>query len=346
MKKCLGTTLFSFVFFSHAIVDKVEDQGWTRVYKQTFTPHEMRKNSHKESVIFSQINLSVFNQLLFSWNAMRPQKGLFTFYAQVRDAKTKRWYNYHKMIQWGKGLQKSFFNRTKGSLFCYARLEVQTPHKADGFRIKVVAQEQGDLKLIESLIASVTNFDQFKPERYSERGKGLKTYILTGVPKASQFLVNHPRADHLCSPTSLSMIIGSLRGKRVDPLICAYQVYDEGLDVFGNWGFNVAHAYEHCGHKIQFYVTRLSSFTALYELLHQKIPVAVSVRGPLKNAPKPYEQGHLLVVIGWDAKKKKVICHDPAFDEHGRVYMEYDVHDFVIAWERSRRLTYKPHLIS
>ena len=335
-----------YLFQLQAIVGTIEDQGWTRVYKQSFTPHEMRRNGKKEAVLFYQTKLPIFNQLIFSWNAMRPKKGLFTFYAQVRDAKTGRWYNYHKMIEWGKGVQKSFFNRTDGSLFCYARLEVETQHKADGFRIKAVASNANDLKLLQSLIASVSNFDKFKPERYSERGKGLKTYVLTGVPKASQFLVNHPRADALCSPTSLSMMIGSLKGKTIDPLICANLVYDEGLDVFGNWGFNMAHAYEHCGHKVQFYATRLSSFAALHKLLHQKIPVAVSVRGPLKNAPKPYDQGHLLVVIGWDAEKKKVLCHDPAFDEHGRVYMEYDIHEFVIAWERSRRLTYKPHLIS
>ena len=49
-------------------------------------------------------------------------------------------------------------------------------------------------------------------------------------------------------------------------------------------------------------------------------------------------------MVGWDAKKREVICHDPAFDTVDQVYTRYDIHEFIVAWERSRRLTYKTQL--
>jgi hypothetical protein len=337
--------LFLCSFFLKATILKVEDQEWAWTYRQCFTSHEMRKNSHKQEVLFTQISIAPFTQLIFAWNAQRPQKGYFTFYAQVRDAKTKRWYSYHKMIDWGQSVQRSHFNRSEGSAFHYARLELENWRKADGFRVKAVAHHHQDLGLLKGLIAATSDHTKFKPEPWSEHAKGLKSIMLKGVPKTSQILVDHPKADVLCSPTSMSMVIGSLKRKKVDALSFADHVYDQGLNAFGNWSFNTAHAYEFCDHKVLFYPTRLSSFTSLYNILKNKIPAVVSVRGPLKDAPKPFEKGHLLVVIGWDAQKKQVICHDPAFDSDQAVLARYDVHEFIRAWERSRRMTYKPHLI-
>ena len=74
--------------------------------------------------------------------------------------------------------------------------------------------------------------------------------------------------------------------------------------------------------------------------LAQGIPVTVSVRGTLDGAPKAYDNGHLLVIVGWNAKKKAVICHDPAFDNHQYVLKQYPVQSFIRAWENSRRLAY------
>ena len=78
----------------------------------------------------------------------------------------------------------------------------------------------------------------------------------------------------------------------------------------------------------------------MYTLLQRGIPVVVSVRGPLQGAPRPYAGGHLLVVVGWDAEKQQVLCHDPAFASDAKTAKGYNIKDFLEAWERSTRLIY------
>ena len=85
---------------------------------------------------------------------------------------------------------------------------------------------------------------------------------------------------------------------------------------------------------------RLNSFAQLHASLQRKTPVIVSVRGWLGGAPKVYENGHLMVVVGWDAHKRQVICHDPAAKKVSQVVHAYAIRDFLAAWERSRRLSY------
>lgn len=338
--------LFFISFISlQATLLKVEKEGWTNVYKIKFTKEEQENNSHKKSIICQRSNVTAFTQMIFSWNALRPQKGKFTFYVQVKDKKTQKWDKWLKMVEWGNGIQQSFFDRGNHSLFNYARLEASGPLGADGFRIKIVASNDRDLSLIKYLVISLSDFNNFIPEPYVKRAQGLNSFMLKNVPQESQMILEHPKASVLCSPTSISMIIGSVTGNNIDPLICAKSVHDTGLDIYGNWSFNIAHAFEKSRGKALFYATRLKSFNSLYKLLKKQVPVAVSVRGPMKGAATPYDKGHILVVVGWDAKKRKVICHDPAFDSKDQVFTKYDIHDFIVAWERSRRLTYKTQLI-
>lgn len=318
----------------------LQDYGWSQVYMHRYSEHEMQKNSDKKELIITQLTTLPFNQLIFSWNAQRPQEGYFTFSCQVRDAQTNQWYDYLTMINWGDKLQKSHFSRAQNCAFYYARLEIENNRKADGFRIKVQATDQHDLGLVKALFASVSDMSLFAPEPWAQQGKNLETLILKNIPQTSQFLIDHPKADVMCSPTSVSMVVGSLKRTKLDPLLFADAVYDQGLNAFGNWAFNTAHAYELCNGQVLFYPARLGSFTDLYQLLEQKIPVVVSVHGPLKDAPRPYQKGHLLVVVGYDAHNKKVLCHDPAFETDTAVAMAYDLHEFVRAWERSKRMVY------
>jgi hypothetical protein len=128
--------------------------------------------------------------------------------------------------------------------------------------------------------------------------------------------------------------------KHFDFINFARKAHDTGLDAYGSWPFNTATAFEYCKGKFLFRVQRLASFADLHEFLNRKIPVIVSVRGNIKGAAKEYDQGHLLVVVGWDKEQKKVLCHDPAFKANNKVCVAYDLCSFLAAWERSRRLAY------
>ena len=164
--------------------------------------------------------------------------------------------------------------------------------------------------------------------------------VVKNVTKISQFALNHADSSRICSPTSCTMLTRYLTGYLIDPIDFAKKSYDKGLDAYGSWPFNMAHAFEHSNGKNWFFNTRLNSFTELHRQLTRNIPVVVSVRGTLPGAPKSYNQGHLLVVIGWDAQKKQVVCHDPASEKHYQTLKQYAFNDFIKAWELSHRLVY------
>ncbi|MFT6765835.1 MAG: hypothetical protein ACJAZS_000729 [Alteromonas naphthalenivorans] len=336
--------LFLFIF---TVTSVIAQEPWAHTYKHIYSVNQMRQNKRKDMVQISNHKSLPFTQLVFSWNAYRPQRGTFTFYARVKDKKTQTWDQWHKMVEWGSDIQKSHFSRGKHSVFNYARLEMEKNRKGDAFQVKVMRDgKKASLGHLKGVMVTAADFTRFTIEPYNQRGKNLDSCRVAHVPKKSQIMIDHPRCNALCSPTSVSMVVEAITGKPIEPLSFSSYVYDEGLDVFGNWGFNMAHAFEESRNRALFYTTRLGSFNELHALLKQNIPVAVSVRGAIPGAKKDYNNGHLLVVVGFDAKNKKVLCYDPAFDTHDEVGRKYDLQHFIVAWERSHRLTYKPEVLS
>ena len=127
-------------------------------------------------------------------------------------------------------------------------------------------------------------------------------------------------------------------------LAFADNVFDPGLGgdsgSYGNWSFNVAELYRKCNGKILFSVARMNAFLDLYEKLLDGCPVIVSVRGKLAGGQKEYNNGHLIVVVGFDPKDKCVICHDPAFYTDKSTLIKYKLETFLRGWESSNRLAY------
>ena len=259
---------------------------------------------------------------------------------RARDAKSKQWGSWHKMMAWGAGVQRSFYDESAGlSKYCHVRLETGEK-QADAFHIKVVPHEGASLIGLKAVFVSLSDFIKFKPEKIDRQGLRLPSLLINNVPKVSQFALNHSKNGSLCSTTSCSMLLGYLLGQEVDPLDFAENSYDNGLGVYGSWPFNMAHAFERSGGQVYFAAARLNSFTGLYQRLQQGIPVVVSVRGYLAGAPKVYSNGHLLMVIGFDAERQRVICHDPAFPSDDKTFTSYPLKGFLAAWERSHRLAY------
>lgn len=313
---------------------------WTWLYHKIFAPQEQAQHDIKKEITLAKINVSLFSQLVMSWNAQRPQTGHFSFWVQVRDASNGIWGKWHRMIDWGDKVQRSYLSKPGGlSEYLHVRLEVPKG-KADGFRIKVVATEGVPLSLVHSLSICLSDFARFIPEIVNDTHTQLPSLHIGGVPKKSQFMLDHPRKEVLCSPTSCSMLVGFLTNTSIEPTDFASLSFDEGLNAYGSWPFNMAHAFERCKGKIHFATARAPSFKELYHKLAQGIPVAVSVRGPLEGAASGYNSGHLLLVIGWDRARQSVICHDPAFEYDHIVEKRYPLSSFLKAWERSHRLVY------
>lgn len=312
-------------------------QEWTSLHRKFFSTQELLANKHKHKIVYSKLDLPNFTQLIFSWNAARPLHGYFTFWVQVRDSHTKKWTQWFKMIEWGKGVQRSFKSDLyRGIEYIHVRLETGK-HFGDGFRIKVEPQGGADLSYLQGMNVALSDLTLFAAENKIHY---LPSIMVKGVPTFSQFLLDHPRNAALCSPTSSAMVCSYLLQRIIDPLEFAEGSYDYGLEVYGSWPFNTAHMFEISQGEIHSCVCRLPSFKHLYKELSKGLPVIVSVRGPLQGSATPYSGGHLLVVVGWDAKTNEVICHDPAFDSSKAVIKRYPLQDFLLAWERSHRLAY------
>jgi len=334
-KQCIFTVLLW-----SAGCGAVELVPWTWSLHKTFKHKPTQRN--KKHVVFAYTDMKPFTQMLFSWNAERPKEGYYRFWAQIRNAATKKWHAWHKMIDWGYQVQRSYYENGSKDETTYAHVRLEAPHSsyADGVRFVVTPVGGAEVQQIQSINLSLSNMKGFTSEVGSKKFESLSSVFIKNVPLQSQMTLDHPKKEILCSPTSCSMVLSYLLKKPIQPELFAEGSFDAGLNFYGSWPFNTAHAYELSKGLFHFHVTRLHSFIQLYKKLKENMPVVVSVRGVLKGAPKEYTNGHLLVVIGYDQHSKKVIVHDPAIADNHEVLKSYELSSFLRAWERSRRLAY------
>ena len=118
-----------------------------------------------------------------------------------------------------------------------------------------------------------------------------------------------------CSPTSMSMIVGywAHDSGPCEPRVRAAVdgVYDWIYDGHGNWPFNTAYA---ATRDLEAMVVRLRSLADAEPWIAAGVPVAVSYAwkpGELTGAPVRSSEGHLGVLVGFDANGNPVV-NDPA----------------------------------
>jgi hypothetical protein len=285
-----------------------------------------------------------FNELILSWNALRPLAGKITFHVSVKHAVWSPW---HRIAEWGADTQKTFINKLNPYVHTkYVRVEMQRNILASAFRIKAVFSGGASKRSLNALFACASNLRMYRQNRTPIDKPSL---LVKGVPQQSQMVIAHPRARDLCSPTSTSMIVQYFSHKLygVKPsgmhdyvINFAGKVHDNGvLGIYGNWPLNVAQAHDASNGHIFYRVERLNSFSELYEYISQGIPVAVSVRR-LKGGATPYSAGHFMVIVGWDNARNAIICIDPAFHGNRKTLKRYKLSHFLDAWGRSCNLTY------
>lgn len=330
-----------FLYITALLSCTLLDAQWASLFHKKVTPQEAMVAQHQNRYFFCQEQVPLFTQLIFSWNAIRPPKGYFEFFVQARNEQTKKWGVWHRALRWGRGIQSSHATSSDGfTKYEHVRLETEHAEYADAFRLKVVGRHGASCANLKAVSITTINMRQFRTELLGGGLMQLPSVYLSRVPELSQMAVNHKDNKRICSPVSCTMLTQYLMGSPIDPIAFANASYDTGFDAYGNWAFNVASAFEFCKGRYWFFHTRLNSFTDLHKQLMRGIPAVVSVRGELPGAPQSYPHGHLLVVVGWDNKSQRVICHDPAMGIPGKTMRAYRLKDFVKAWEQSRRLAY------
>lgn len=160
---------------------------------------------------------------------------------------------------------------------------------------------------------------------------------LLSVPGCSQ-MVYPDGGEVWCSPTSTSMVLGYLTGDAgpCEPRVRAAVegVYDWVYDGHGNWPFNTAYA---ASQGFEGYVARFTSLERAEEFVKAGVPVIMSIawgNGELTGADIDSTNGHLLVLVGFDAAGNPIV-NDPASPMNETVQRTYLRSEFEPLWLQS-----------
>lgn len=294
-------------------------------------------NLNLASYIWEERETIPFDELIISWNMMRPQYGEFHIQTSVRiENEWSPWFLY---ASWGSNGQKGGNVSAENYPIQIKQdiLQIVGGMKAEGFRISIEASEGAFIEECYSIHACASSIADLFTESFVK----IPCHIDLKVPLISQMALPHPRHRDMCSAVATSSAVSYLLNKnRIDPIFFALQARDEAFDIFGNWVLNTAHASAVLGKDWRCWVQRLKGFDEIYAKLQDNIPVVVSVRGPLTGSALPYNQGHLLTVKGYMPKERKVLCMDPAFSEDTATNVCYDLQDFMEAWSRRQYIAY------
>jgi hypothetical protein len=144
------------------------------------------------------------------------------------------------------------------------------------------------------------------------------------VPECSQ-MVYPDGGEVWCSPTSTAMALGywANDGGACEPRLRAAVegVYDWIYDGHGNWPFNTAYA---ATQGMEGYIARFTSMAQVEEWIAAGVPVIFSFswKNDLTGAPSPSSNGHLAVIVGFDAEGNPVV-NDPAATTNDAVQRTY-----------------------
>ena len=288
------------------------------------------------SYIWEEENTIPFDDLIISWNAMRPQYGGFHIAISV---KTESWTPWFLYASWTSAGQRGgmAFPRDVPLKIELDIIELLNGVTATGFRIRLEAVDGAVLDEFYFLHACASRPSALQVEDKAIGGPAVDL----NVPLVSQFVLPHPRHRDMCSASSTSAAVSFLLKKNcIDPIFFAIQARDEASDIFGNWVLNMAHASSIMGKEWCCWVQRLQGFDDIYARLRNGTPVVVSIKGALKGALYPYENGHLIVVKGFNPEDNKVLCMDPAYPQDIDTNVSYDLKDFLAAWSRRKYIAY------
>ncbi|UUZ57724.1 peptidase C39 family protein [Nocardioides sp. B-3] len=147
-----------------------------------------------------------------------------------------------------------------------------------------------------------------------------------------------------CSPTSTAMVLAyyglqpgpftDITAGHADARVdhTARPVFDHAYDGTGNWAFNTAYASTLTTGDA--YVTRLPDLRAAEDYILAGVPLVASVafgRNQLTGAPISTSNGHLMVIVGFEADGD-VVVNDPAGADNSAVRRVYDRDEFEDIW--------------
>jgi hypothetical protein len=288
--------------------------------------HHHPVDSPLETYEWEVSGVAPFEQLIVSWNAVRPQAGKFTIFVSLQVGEWSPWLPY---AVWEAGSQHGFTGK-EWNIAVDLNAVNAVGAQADGFRIRVEARKGAEMKDFRALHACTSiPSDIVTPAYFTAPPLCLEVKGLSQKPRQG-------------SPTSTAAVVRYLTGDNsLDPALFAERCRDRRFDVFGNWTLNVAAAYHELRETPYWcWVQRLDGFEPILDALEKGFPTVISVSAPLPGSTGAYPLGHLIAVIGFDPQKQQVLCMDPAFSTNEKTLVRYDLNDLLEAWARQQYISY------
>jgi hypothetical protein len=272
-----------------------------------------------------------FTQAIPSWNADTPPGTWVEVQLRARlDSGWTRWYNMGVWASDSSTITPHSVGRQTGS---NGRVSTDTlllgtsarPLGAGAFQLKVrlFSANRGEAPTVRNAAVAISTTPArpavLAPGQESRWNKVLQ------VPECSQ-MVYPDGGEVWCSPTSTSMVLGYWAGgngsceRRVRAAVDG--VYDSLYDGHGNWPFNAAYA---ASQGMEGYIARFTGLADAEPWIAAGVPVIFSFgwgRGQLSGAPISSSNGHLAVLVGFDASGNPIV-NDPAAPANESVQRTY-----------------------
>ncbi|KRE95722.1 hypothetical protein ASG76_08915 [Nocardioides sp. Soil774] len=281
--------------------------------------------------------------LVPTWEATTPGRSLVRVEVRARaaDGRTGSW---DTMADWSLRTRPVPRTTYSGQTDDLGRVSADTWYAADAVtawqvRVTLMRPRGSSLPVSLERVGAVASVDASAPRPTSRPGPAAGTVL--DVPTYSQMVHagHYPQwgggGEAWCSATSTAMVLAyygvapaptGITPGHVDAVVdhTAKMVYDHGYRGTGNWAFNTAYAATLVGGDS--YVTRMRDLREAEDYVAAGVPLVISVafgRNQLTGAPISASNGHLLVVVGFEADGD-VVVNDSAGASNGEVRRVYD----------------------
>jgi hypothetical protein len=277
-------------------------------------------------------------EALASWNADTPEGSWLESLIRARVA--GRWTKWYHLGVWASGaatVERHSVNGQKdadGNVSTDTLLLSSANAPADAFQLKFRLFSADGRATPRIRNASVATSGHAARPTSLLPGDPASWDILLDAPQCSQ-MVYPDGGDVWCSPTSVVMALAYWQRlpESCEPGVraAAEGVYDWLYQGQGNWSFNTAYA---ATFGMEAFVTRFDSLSQAEAWIAEGMPVIVSFawgKDELAGAPIPSSNGHLALLVGFDAAGSPII-NDPAAATNDAVRRIYDRVEFESLW--------------
>ena len=281
--------------------------------------------------------------LIPTWEAATPGRSLVRVEVRGRaaDGTTGTWDTIADWARTNRPVPRTTYSGQTDDL---GRVSVDTWYATSAVtswqvRVTLMRPSGSSLGVTLERVGAVASVDATTPRPTSKPGSGVGTVL--PVPTYSQMVHSghYPQwgggGEAWCSATSTAMVLGyygisptptGITPGHVDAVVdhTAKMVYDHGYRGTGNWAFNTAYAATLVAGDS--YVTRMRDLREAEDFIAAGVPVIASIafgRNQLTGAPISASNGHLLVIVGFEADGD-VVVNDPAGASNGEVRRVYD----------------------